>query len=311
MKRRTFIERSIYAGIGLMLSSPFLNGNGEAEAAAKPVFKPEPESWTNNKLSIAWIGHATILMNFNGVKILTDPVFFERVGIYFFGQTWGPSRYTLPALYINEVPKPDIILLSHSHMDHTDYESLKYFSRKFPNQIDIVSSYMSKDVFEDLKWKSIRELDWGDEYSINGIDIKALEVKHFGWRYPWEKDRSRGYIKGARSYNAYLLKRNGKKVLFGGDTANTEKLNVIQNENVDVAIMPVGAYNPWRHNHCNPEEALKMADNINARYFIPIHCNTFQQGREPKEEPLRWVKNSVGKYRLELGLDEIGKTLAI
>ncbi|MGE5679860.1 MAG: MBL fold metallo-hydrolase [Bacillota bacterium] len=311
MKRRTFIKRSIFAGMGLMLASPLGTKGNTAAQPVTPANKPEPGSWTEDKLSIAWIGHSTILMNFHGVKILTDPVFFERVGVYFFGYTWGPSRYSLPALYINEVPKPDIILLSHSHMDHTDYESLKYLSKKFPGQIDIVSSYMSKDVFEDLEWRSVKELDWGEEYSINGVDISALEVKHFGWRFPWERDRSRGYIKQARSYNAYMLQRSGKKVLFGGDTANTDKLNIIKDHKVDVAIMPVGAYNPWRFNHCNPEEALAMADQINAEYFIPIHCSTFQQGREPKEEPIEWVKRSIGNYRLKLGLDEIGKTFTI
>ncbi|MDP4172506.1 MAG: MBL fold metallo-hydrolase [Bacteroidota bacterium] len=310
MKRRNFIKRSAYAALGLALSSG-ISGQNKLQAAVKPINRPTPESWPENKISLAWIGHSTVFINFFGVKILTDPVFFERVGVYFFGYTWGPSRYTLPALFISEIPKPDLILLSHSHMDHTDYESLKYFSKKFPSQIDVVSSYMSKDVFEDLNWRSIKELDWGEEYFINGLTIRALEVKHFGWRFPWEKDRSRGYMKGARSYNAYLLKRNGKKMLFGGDTANTDKLNAIKDENVDIAIMPVGAYNPWKFNHCNPEEALKMADNLNAKYFVPVHCNTFQQGREPKEEPIQWVKRSIVNYRLQLALDDIGKTFSL
>ncbi|MGE5498098.1 MAG: MBL fold metallo-hydrolase [Syntrophothermus sp.] len=308
MKRRTFIERAAMAGLGYILMPA---QTGEIRAASLPANKPEPALWPDDRLTAAWIGHSTVLMNFCGVKILTDPVFFERIGLYFWGYTWGPARYTRPALRAGEIPKPDIVLLSHAHMDHMDYESLKFLSEKYPDQIDVVTSWNSHDVIEDLPWKSLKELDWGQKYTINDVEFEALEVKHFGWRYPWEKDRSRGYMKGARSYNAYYMHRSGKSVLFGGDTAYTDKLDAVKGRPVDVAIMPVGAYNPWKFNHCNPEEALKMAHSINARNFIPIHCNTFQQGREPVEEPLQWVKNSIANYGINLGLDEIGKTFVL
>ena len=128
-----------------------------------------------------------------------------------------------------------------------------------------------------MPWKSLTELDWGEKFSIHDINIKAYEVRHFGWRFPWEKDRSKGFFKDGRSYNAYVLERNGKKVLFGGDTAMTDKLDILKDENIDVAIMPIGAYRPWRRAHCNPEEALILANRMEAKYFIPIHCNTFEQ----------------------------------
>jgi L-ascorbate metabolism protein UlaG (beta-lactamase superfamily) len=247
-------------------------------------------------------------MNFYGKWILTDPVFFERVGLYFLGTTWGPSRYTAPALDVDSIPKPDLILLSHAHMDHMDFLTLKTISKKYPDQIDVVTSYLTKDVIEELPWKSVKELDWGEKYSVQGINIGAYETKHFGWRYPWEKDRSKGFFKDGRSYNAYVLERNGKKILFGGDTAFTDKLNIIKDENVDIAIMPIGAYRPWRKVHCNPEEALIMADRIGAKYFIPIHTHTFEQGTEPHDEPLKWVTESSARYSPKLALNAIGQT---
>ena len=75
--------------------------------------------------------------------------------------------------------------------------------------------------------------------------------------------------------------------------------------------MPVGAYNPWKHAHCNPDEALQMAESINAKYFIPMHCKTFKQGREPFEEPIDWLRESVKNYKIELGLDTIGQTFTL
>jgi len=288
----------------------FLRGNNISgkNIPASASFKPEPSNWKNDEINIAWIGHATVLINFFGTVILTDPVLFERVGLYILGTNWGPSRLTYPALSFDEMPKPDIILISHAHLDHMDFDTLSEFTSKYPNQIDCITAYNTKDVIEELNWKSLLEIDWGEETESLGVKFKALEVKHFGWRFPWEWDRSKGYMKEGRSYNAVLLEKNGKNILFGGDTAYQELFKNI-NTKVDVAIMPIGAYVPWRHNHCNPEEALIMAsEHLNADYVIPIHTKTFKQGTEPVEEPLNWLRKSVNNYNIKLGLDDIGQT---
>jgi len=275
-------------------------------------FKPEPAKWKDDEINIAWIGHATVLMNFFGTWILTDPVLFERIGLYVFGTNWGPSRLTHPALKIDEIPKPDIILLSHAHLDHMDYVTLSEIVKRFPGQIDCLTAYNTKDVIDDLQWKSLQEIDWGEETEISGVGFEGLKVKHFGWRFPWEWDRSKGYMIKGRSYNAVLLKKNGKKILFGGDTAYQELFKSLKNEKIDVAIMPIGAYVPWRNNHANPEESLIMASNhINAKYFIPIHTKTFKQGTEPIEEPLNWLLDSVKNYNIKIGLDDIGQTFTL
>lgn len=309
MKRKEFINK---LALGL---AGFLFLPSENEAKSYPVninLKPSPTNWNNNNINIAWIGHSTILINFYGKIILTDPVLFERVGINLFGITFGPSRLTKPALEIDEIPKPDLILLSHAHMDHMDLPTLRYFTKKYPFEIDCLTSYNTKDVIEDLNWKSLAELDWNEETEISGIKVKALEVKHFGWRYPWERDRSKGYIKNGRSYNAYLIERFDKRIIFGGDTAMTEHFKQVKNDNIEIAIMPIGAYQPWRRNHCDPEEALIMAnDHIRAKYFIPIHTKTFKQGTEPIEEPLNWLKNSAPKYDIKLAIKELGETFTI
>jgi L-ascorbate metabolism protein UlaG (beta-lactamase superfamily) len=311
MKRRNFLINFFYAFIGLILAPFVLRSESKASPKIKLNFKPEPGNWNNDNLTIAWIGHSTVLINFFGKWILTDPVLYNKVGVYFLGATIGPTRITPPALDIDELPKPDLILLSHAHMDHTDYPTLKHFAKKYPGEIDVVTAYLTKDVIEDLPWKSLHVLDWNQELVLNDIRFKALEVKHFGWRYPWERDRSRGYMKDGRSFNAYIIEYNKKKILFGGDTTFTEKLNIAKDENIDVAIMPIGAYNPWRHAHCNPEEALQMANALNAKVFIPIHTQTFKQSSEPFYEPVEWLKKSSVNYSTQLGLTEIGQTFCM
>ncbi|OGU30734.1 MAG: Zn-dependent hydrolase [Ignavibacteria bacterium GWA2_35_9] len=315
MKRRNFIKRGLAVLVSTILLPPFflnrVNSFGR-EKLSSADFKPTPEQWKENEINIAWIGHSTMLINFYGTIILTDPVLFERIGLYFFGLVFGPNRYSLPALEFDEIPKPDLVLLSHAHMDHMDYKTLVSLTDKFPGMIDCITAYNTSDVISDLEWKSLSELDWGEEKEVLGIRFKALEVKHFGWRFPWEKDRSKGYMIDGRSYNAYLIEKNGKRILFGGDMAFSDKLVKVLGKAVDIALMPIGAYNPWKYNHCNPEEALIMAsEQTGAGYFIPMHCNTFKQGVEPIEEPLTWLMNSSGKYNLKVGLKNIGSTFTL
>jgi len=307
MNRRRFLKQIALISGGIT-AAPFLDGRSFAYAASAPNNKPIPADWKGTDISISWIGHSTVLINMFGVVILTDPVLFQRVGINILGMTYGPGRYSHPALFLEEMPKPDLVLLSHAHMDHTDYETLSAITDKFPGEIDCITSFNTKDVTSNLEWKSIKELDWGENDFYKEIKISAYEVKHFGWRFPWERDRSKGYFKNGRSYNAYVLEKNGKRILFGGDMANSDKLKTAGLQDIDVAIMPIGAYNPWRFAHCNPEEALAMAMEAGAKVFIPIHCNTFRQGMEPVDEPVERLEAAIEKTNCTLGLKEIGET---
>lgn len=306
MIRKEFLKKLAVLGSGLTLPA-FAKNTNEKEEGLPEVLRPEPASWKPDEISISWLGHSTVLINFYGKIILTDPVLFEQVGLHMMWFTVGPARYTPPALRVEEIPKPDVILLSHAHMDHMDYRTLAAITDRYPQQIDCLTAFNTADVIQDLKWKSLAEIDWNEKTTIHGISFKALEVKHFGWRFPWERDRSKGFMMDGRSFNAYVLERNGRKILFGGDTAMTEKLKA-SGESAEIAIMPIGAYYPWRFNHCSPEEAMQMAVDVNAKIFIPIHCNTFKQGMEPIDEPMKRLKKAHASYNLTLGVNSIGET---
>lgn len=314
MKRRKFIKHGLLAATGASLFPGFVS-RGKKLYGRKPEIdiksKPVPGEWKNDEINIAWIGHSTLLINFYGKIILTDPAFFEGIGLYIGGFILGLRRATLPALTIDEIPRPDIVLISHAHMDHMDYKTLKAFTEMYPGKLDCITAFNTKDVINDLQWKSLQEMDWLEELKLNDVKFKALEVKHRGWRYPGEKDRSGGFITDGRSYNAYILERNGKKILFGGDTTFTDKFKQHKNEAVDIAIMPIGGYNPWRSFHCTPEEALVMAEyHLGAKYFIPMHCKTFDTGSDLLE-PLEWMKKSEKHYKMKIGLRDIGETFTL
>ena len=107
------------------------------------------------------------------------------------------------------------------------------------------------------------------------------------------------------------MERDGRKILFGGDTTFTDKFKMQRDEKVDIAIMPIGSYNPWRKYHCTPEEALVMAEYyIGAKYFIPIHTKTFDR-RDMIYEPLKWLARSSKNYEMQVGLWDIGETFTL
>jgi hypothetical protein len=133
LKRKHFINKCLKAAAASLLLPSVINKSDTLAKAnpQAPSFRPRPDKWKDDEINIAWIGHATVLINFYGTWILTDPVLFETIGIYILGTNWGPNRFTHPALTIDEIPKPDIILLSHAHMDHMDYATLSEITNNF------------------------------------------------------------------------------------------------------------------------------------------------------------------------------------
>src|SRR4029450_11320351 len=213
-----------------------------------PAFtKPEPLKWNDAKVTAAWIGHATVLINFFGIKILTDPVLFPRIGIRLPGFTIGPKRLTAPALKFNELPKIDVVLLSHAHFDHFDLRTL----HRFDGGTWLITAPKTADLLRLTRLRKITELRWGETKVLNidkqtkrDIAVSAFQVRHWGARK--QHDDYRGY-------NGYVMERNGRRILFGGDTAMTGSFARLRHP-IDIAIMSIGAYNPWIQSHCTPEQ---------------------------------------------------------
>src|SRR4029077_16168003 len=130
---------------------------------ASPFAKPEPLKWSDAHVTAAWLGHATVLINFCGIKILTDPVLFPRIGIRVpFLFTIGPKRLTAPALTVDELPKIDLILLSHAHFDHIDTRTL----HRFNASTRVITAPNTSDLLRRMRLRDVRELRWGEHESI-------------------------------------------------------------------------------------------------------------------------------------------------
>jgi L-ascorbate metabolism protein UlaG (beta-lactamase superfamily) len=264
----------------------------------KPNFTPTPSAWNSNGITASWLGHSTVLINFYGVNILTDPVLANHVGAHVLGNTIGPKRLVAPALTVHQLPRVDLVLLSHAHMDHLNSATLRHF----PKTTRAVTAHATADLLRDTKLRRPVELKWGDKVRVNTshgeVDVEAFEVRHWGAR--WRHDSYRGY-------NGYVVAREGKKIIFGGDTAWSDSFRALRSKGpFELAIMPIGAYSPWIQSHCTPEQAVQMANDAGAKYFLPIHFKTFTLGREGVVEPLERLQGALDGERI--GWRDIGQT---
>jgi L-ascorbate metabolism protein UlaG (beta-lactamase superfamily) len=261
---------------------------------------PGVRQWGDRGLYAAWLGHATVLLKVDGVTILTDPVFSDRVGLDLGLFTLGVKRLVAPALDLPELPKIDVILLSHAHFDHFDIPSLR---RLEDRGVTVVTASRTSDLLRPERYGRVQELSWGGRAQVGGAEIRAFEVNHWGARM--RKDTWRGY-------NGYAIEAGRYRVIFGGDTADTTLFrNLKSSRPWDLAIMPVGAYNPWIRYHCTPEAALRMAGEAGAEHIVPIHHQTFQLSREPYREPIERLYQAAGRDSHRVALDRIGKEFRV
>ncbi len=260
---------------------------------------PQTHLWRDDELTVAWLGHATVLMNFYGTWILTDPALLARVGMRvganFGGVTLGPRRLIAPALKVRELPKIDVLLLSHAHMDHTDLPTLA----RLPRDTHAVVSKGNRDLVH--RFHKTDELAWGDAITIKDVRVEALEVKHWG---------ARKLTDTQRGYGGFLIEKNNRRIVFGGDTAYTSAFKRLRErgKQIDLSVMPIGAYDPYIAVHASPEQAWQMTNEMGARYILPIHHQTFRLSREPAGEPVERLLAAAGRESWRVAVTQIGAT---
>ncbi len=236
---------------------------------------PRWQQWPDTGLNAAWIGHSTVLLKIDGVTIITDPVFSESCGVRLGPVTIGLKRLVEPALQMSQLPHIDIVLLSHAHMDHFDLPSLRALASR---STTVVTARSTSDLLRVRRYAAVHELGWGEQVRIGPLTFRALQVNHWGARM-----RTDTY----RGYNGYLIEGGSRRVLFGGDTADTREFRSVRTSRpIDLALMPIGAYNPWIYAHCTPEQAMRMCNEAGAEHLLPVHHQTFALSREPLNEPI-------------------------
>lgn len=250
------------------------------------------QDWERHDFAAAWIGHATVLLRLGGKTIITDPVLMNRVGLGLGVITAGSKRLFGPAISLSELPPLDLILISHAHFDHLDRPTL----HRLPKSVPVIISSHNRDLVADLGFSSVTELAWGESAHLDHLKITACEVNHWG---------ARAVLDVFRGYGGFVIEADRRRVLYGGDSAYHERFRDIGK--VDMAILGIGAYDPWIQSHATPEQAWTMANHTHAQHVLPIHHSTFKLSKEPPAEPIERLLEVAGAGQSRVIIRQIGE----
>lgn len=247
-------------------------------------------------MRITYIGHATLLLEIAGRRILTDPNFDPSLGRFL-------KRVSAPGIALRALPKIDALLLTHAHADHLSFASLD----ALPRDIPLFAPPAVERWLRRLGYTHAVALAPGEETRLapdvagdgGDVVIRAAAAKHLGSRYAVDRWRS--------AANMYLLDANAHTCFFAGDTGLTPDSDRMVREQVtaggrrlDIALLPIG-HAPWwkprfRHGHLSSDDALTLFERLNARFFIPYHWGTFNHVTADAHDAIRVLRARLDSH---------------
>ena len=250
---------------------------------------PKPPERVGRGTRITFINHSTFLIQVDGINILTDPVWSERVSPF---QWSGPKRKRPPGVRFDDLPKIDIVLLSHNHYDHLDVITMKRLNdRHHPT---IITTLGVAALLDSKSITGATELDWWQKTSFtDSIEIQAVPAQHFSSRGTFDRD--------ATLWCGFVIRRSGGNIYFAADSGYNESIFKeigSQCSPIEISLLPIGAYKPeWFMSpiHCSPEEAVQIHIDIKSRQSIASHFGTFQLADDGKDEPFHELQKALVK----------------
>jgi N-acyl-phosphatidylethanolamine-hydrolysing phospholipase D len=229
--------------------------------------------------TVTWIGHSTLLVQLDGVNLLTDPHWGNRTGP--FSGRIGVRRITPPGVPFEDLPSIDLVLISHDHYDHLDEPTVRRLARAFNPRFVVPLGL--KSWLADRGITNVVELDWGESTELRGLTVTCTPAQHFSGRSLTDH--------GRRLWASWVV-AGSRRFYFGGDSGYAGHFKEIGDAYgpFELAALAIGSYMPrevTRPMHTSPEEALRAAADLRAHVVVPIHWGTFALAREPFAEPPR------------------------
>jgi L-ascorbate metabolism protein UlaG (beta-lactamase superfamily) len=257
--------------------------------------------------AVTWLGHAAFLVRLGGLTVLLDPFLAEAATPL----PWlGPKRYVPPAIPVERLPPVDLLILSHSHYDHLDMPTLRALSDKA--RMRVVTPLRLGDLIRPLGFADVIELDWHQATAVGPVTVTATPAVHFSARTPFDRNRT--------LWAGFSLTTERTRLHFGGDSAyhpNCFRDTGQRHGPFDLALVGIGAYEPrvlMHATHANPEEAVRMARDLNARAIMGMHWGTIVLTEEPPFEPperFRAAAQAAGFGDDDIWVMRVGETRPI
>ncbi len=280
--------------------SDFLCGGGRrVPLAPLPAVDPRP-SWgraPETGLRATWLGHSTVLLEIDGKRVLTDPVWGERASPV---SLVGPKRFQPVPVSIAELPPLDAVVVSHDHYDHLDYPSIRELAK---SEVPFVTSLGVGAHLE--SWGvppgRIHELDWWESASFGDLQVTAAPSQHFSGRSMGDRN--------ATLWSAFALRAGRHACFFSGDTGLTAQYGEIRSRlgEFDLALLEVGAFHPaWGDIHLGPDNALQAFEWLGAKSFLPVHWGTFNLAMHAWDEPAEVLIERASSRDVHLLMPRLG-----
>ncbi len=268
-----------------------------------PSVKPDVTFLKANRSerTITWLGHATVLLQVNGVNIITDPVFSARTAPVQFA---GPKREVPFMMTPDELPDIDIVFVSHNHYDHLDEGSILDFKSRFPKATYLIPIGL-KPWFTARGVTNVRELDWWDSIELAGLKYTFTPAQHWSKRSLNDTNRSLwgGIVIEAR--DSANRADSAWRFIYTGDTGYSQDFKDIAArfpEGFDWAAIPIGAYEPrWfmRAQHVNPDESVQVFQDLRAKEALSVHWGTWMLTDEALDQPPKDLSIALKKYGVD------------
>ena len=226
--------------------------------------------------TVTWVGHATLLVQLDGVNILTDPNWNDHAGPLGF----GPRRLVQPGLRFEDLPPIHAVVISHDHYDHLDLPTVQALARTHRPRFFVPLGL--RQWFADRGLSDVVELDWWQRHVYRGLTFVATPAQHGSGRGLADQN--------LRLWSSWVVLGRERRLFFAGDTGYTPGLAEIGRRlgPFDIAAIPIGGYSAFtanHPNHVNPEEAAQLFEDVRGRLLVPMHWGTFALNLEPFREP--------------------------
>ena len=285
--------------------SEFLCG-GERRVPLRPLPSLNPlETWrrpAGSGLRATWLGHSTVLIEIDGARVITDPVWGKRASP---SSLAGPKRFQPVPVPLRSMPPVDLVVLSHDHYDHLDYPTIREFAR---TDVPFVTSLGVGAHLEywGVRPERITELDWWESYRLPNADVvvTAAPSQHFSGR----KFNNRN----STLWSSLVIRSARHAVFFSGDTGLTTEYEVIRERlgPFDLVMLEVGALHPsWGDMHLGPENALKALALLGGGALLPIHWGTFSLAMHAWDQPAEVLFELAPRTGARLIMPRLGEAV--